>query len=365
MPEDHENNTEEPTDKRLQEAHDRGQFARAPEIGVVAGLITATMVIMIMGKTQALHIAQFSIALFGHLETIDVKMEGIEDWARLGGMMMLGLCTPMLGACALAGVMAGGLQTSFRLTPDVLEPKLDKLNPLSGFQRIFSKDGAVRLLTDSIKFSIVGFLVYGAVQQIMSDPIFYTPVPVHRLGTFIYECTIMLLFRLSLALGTLAGANYLYQRYKIHKELMMSRHEVKEEMKEANGDPAVKAAQRQMARRLLQKQMLASVPTADVVVTNPTHYAVALKYERGKDQAPVVLAKGDAMFAKRIKALALQHEVPMVENKPVARALFKYGQVGSAIPTQLYQAVAEILGYVYRTHRYYFHQLKARRMALS
>ena len=124
----------------------------------------------------------------------------------------------------------------------------------------------------------------------------------------------------------------------------------------------MKGAMRRMARRLMQKQMLSAVPTADVVVTNPTHFAVALKYERGKDKAPVVLAKGDNRFAQRIKAIAAEHGVPVVENKPVARVLFAMGKVGEVIPSELYQAVAEILAVVYRTHRYYFHELKARRL---
>ena len=122
---------------------------------------------------------------------------------------------------------------------------------------------------------------------------------------------------------------------------------------------------RRLARRLLQKQMLSAVATADVVVTNPTHYAVALKYERGKDQAPVVLAKGENRFAQRLKAIAAEHGVPMVENKPVARALFEMGRVGETIPTDVYHAVAEILAVVYRTHRYYFHRLKTRRLEVS
>jgi flagellar biosynthetic protein FlhB len=140
---------------------------------------------------------------------------------------------------------------------------------------------------------------------------------------------------------------------------------VRQERKNSEGDAHVKTAMRRMARRLLQKQMLSAVATADVVVTNPTHYAVALKYERGRDQAPVVLAKGENMFARRIKALAAEHGVPMVENKPVARVLFALGQVGETIPPELYQAVAQILAVVYRTHRYYFHQLKTRRLAAA
>jgi flagellar biosynthetic protein FlhB len=145
---------------------------------------------------------------------------------------------------------------------------------------------------------------------------------------------------------------------------MMTKQEIKEENKAQEGDPRYRQIRRQMARRLLQKQMLSAVPTADVVITNPTHFAIALKYQRGQDKAPVVLAKGERLFAQRIKALAAEHGVPMVENKPVARMLYKYGKVGKPIPAELYRAVAEILAFVYKTHRYYFHQLRARRAAM-
>jgi flagellar biosynthetic protein FlhB len=194
------------------------------------------------------------------------------------------------------------------------------------------------------------------------DPLFSSPVEVAYLGEFLNRATILFLTRLILALGIVASISYAYEKFKTHRDLMMTREEVKEEAKQAEGDTRVKGAMRRMARQLLQKQMLSAVKTADVVVTNPTHFAVALKYERGKDKAPVVLAKGENRFAQRIKALAAENGVPMVENKPVARLLFAMGKVGEAIPAELYQAVAEILAVVYRTHRYYFHRLKARRL---
>jgi flagellar biosynthetic protein FlhB len=218
------------------------------------------------------------------------------------------------------------------------------------------------MVVDLAKCLIVGALIYTGVHDILSDPIFFTPVPVFRLGTFIYDSTLLLFFRLALAMSGLAILHYLFQLKKTEKDLMMTKQEVKDENRQAMGDPNVKMAQRAMARRLMQKQMLADVARADVIITNPTHYAVALKYERGVDSAPVILAKGQNLFAQRIKAIGSKHEVPTVENKPVARALYKFGQVGHPIPAQLYQAIAEILGYVYRTHRYYFHQLKSRRL---
>jgi flagellar biosynthetic protein FlhB len=163
-------------------------------------------------------------------------------------------------------------------------------------------------------------------------------------------------------LAVIAAISYAWEKFKTSKELMMTREEVKDDRRSTEGNQLMKGAMRRMARRLMQKQMLSAVPTADVVVTNPTHFAVALKYERGKDKAPVVLAKGDNRFAQRIKAIAAEHGVPVVENKPVARVLFAMGKVGEVIPSELYQAVAEILAVVYRTHRYYFHELKARRL---
>jgi flagellar biosynthetic protein FlhB len=269
----------------------------------------------------------------------------------------------VLVVSALASVLTGLLQTRFALSPKALEVNLSRLDAVQGMQRIFSKEGAMRLLVDSLKLVIVGALLYSGVQRIINDPIFSSEIEAHQLGTFIYDTTLLLLFRFSLAIGGIATLNYLYQQSKVRKDLMMTKQEVKDEMRSAQGDPVIRALRRQMARRLLQKQMLAAVPTADVIITNPTHFAIALKYERGVDQAPIVLAKGQNAFAMRIKAIAAEHGVPTVENRPVARMLFKFGKVGEAIPAQLYHVVAEILGFVYRTHRYYFHELKQRRLA--
>jgi flagellar biosynthesis protein FlhB len=208
----------------------------------------------------------------------------------------------------------------------------------------------------------LGTALYLGARGLMLDPLFSAPVEAAYLGQFLSHATIIFLSRLILALGFVTAISYGYEKFKTAREMMMTREEVKDERKSAEGNAQAKTAMRRMARRLLQKQMLSSVATADVVVTNPTHFAVALKYERGKDKAPMVLAKGENRFAQRIKALAAEHGVPTVENKPVARMLFSLGKVGEAIPPELYQAVAGILAVVYRTHRYYFHRLKSRRI---
>jgi flagellar biosynthetic protein FlhB len=360
---DQENKTEQATEKRQQEARDEGQIAKAPELQVVAGLLATFAVIFFTGKQTSIQVAEIWTGMFGHLHEVQISSERIAEWTKLAILTFLGLALPVLVVSALASVLVGLLQTRFALTPKALGMKWSRVDPLKGMQRIFSKEGVMRLVTDSLKLGIVGGLLYSAVQQTINDPVFSSEIEVHLIGTFIYETTLRLLFRFSLAIGGVATINYLYQHFKINKDMMMSLQEVKDEMKNSEGDPMIRAMRRQMARRFLQKQMLAAIPTADVVITNPTHFAIALKYERGVDQAPVILAKGENAFAQRIKAIAAANSVPMVENRPVARMLFKFGKVGEAIPAQLYHVVAEILGFVYRTHRYYFHQLKQRRLA--
>ena len=362
MASENDNATEKPTEKKLSESHAKGQFAQAPEIQVVFGLVAAYFVFLFTIDSQSRFMIETVAGVLGNLEKYQIISDFIPQWTTMAFLTMFGLLAPMFLATTIASLLAGGLQTHFKATPEVVGLKFEKLNPVSGFQRVFSKQGLVKLVVDSGKCLIVGGLIYGSVQEILTDPIFHTPVPVHRLGSFLYDSTLALFFRLALAMGGLALLHYIFQLKKTEKDLMMTTQEIKDENRQAMGDPNVKMAQRAMARRLMQKQMLADVPNADVIITNPTHYAVALKYERGVDAAPVVLAKGQNLFAQRIKAIASKHEVPTVENKPVARALFKFGQVGKPIPAQLYQAIAEILGYVYRTHRYYFYQLKSRRL---
>jgi flagellar biosynthetic protein FlhB len=357
------NKTEQPTEKHLREGWEEGKFARTPDLQVAFVLAAAFCVLAFSGRDCCVQISSIAVGILGHLGRGAITAEAIGEWTGIAAKTMLGLMLPVAVACAGAGALAGGLQSHFRLTPKAVGFKFERLNPIAGIGRMFSKQTLAKAGFDVLKLVLVGWVVWTGIKSIMHDPIFAVPVAVNRLGAFMQESASMLFGRCLLVLGGIATLSYLYQIKKTHTEQMMSREEVKEEHKQLEGDPKLKAAMRQMARRLMQKQMLAAVPTADVVITNPTHFAVALKYERGRDKAPIVLAKGAGAFAKRIKELAAEHEVPKVENKPVARMLFKHGKVGQAIPAGLYQAVADILAFVYRTHRYYFHKLKERRAA--
>ncbi len=362
MPEnDKSSKTELPTGKKLQEAYKQGNFAKSPEISVAFVMIGAFITLAFTAKQKAAELSLFSKEILAHLGEFEINHKLAAEGIANGLQATMFLLSPMLMSVMLAAVIAGGLQTGFRLSPKALEARLSKLNPIQGFKKLLSVGSLVQLGVDLLKFAAIGVILFGLIKEIMKDPIFAMPVPAAYLGEFLYETAMIIFVRLMIALAIIAILNYLYQLRKRRSDLMMTKQEVKEENKSAEVDPKVKNAQKQMARRLMQKQMLRSVPTADVVVTNPTHYAIALKYEREKDEAPMILAKGVNLFAKRIIQLADKHGVPRVENKPVARMLYQLGNVGESIPTGLYQVVAKILGHVYRTHRYYFHSLKSRR----
>ena len=359
---DQEQKTEQPTEKRLHEAMERGQFAKSPELSVALTLGAVLGVFALTTQSASRDIANYAVGIFSRFGRTTISAETIP--AEVAGIVLTSghALLPLMLGCVGAALLAGGIQSGFRLSPEAALFKLERLNPVAGFQRVFSKAVFAKAGIDVLKLLAVGTVLYLGARSLLDDPLFSAPVEAAYLGEFLSKSTLLFLSRLLFAVGGVAAVSYAYEKFKTGRELRMTKQEVKDERRNAEGDAHTKAAMRRMARRLMQKQMLSAVATADVVVTNPTHFAVALKYERGKDQAPVILAKGENRFAQRIKALAAEHGVPTVENKPVARLLFAMGKVGETIPANLYQAVAEILAVVYRTHRYYFHRLKARRM---
>ncbi len=358
---DDSSKTFEPSGKKLAEAWENGNFPKAPELGVAFVLLAGYCALAFGMKENVKLLFEVSAYVFANLGALPVTEESVCGMVTEGMAGVAAMLAPMLLGCSVAAVLAGGAQTAFRLSPKVFEPKIEKFNPVTNFKNIFSKQGMVQFLVDLLKFGAVAVILWGAIKQILSDPIFFTPVDIVRVGEFIYNSLLVVLVRLILAISFIGMIHFLYQRWRHHKDLMMTHEEVKQEQKNQDVPQHVKTAQRQAARRLMQKQSLNAVPTADVVVTNPTHYAVALKYERGKDTAPVIVAKGQNLFALKIKEVAKQHGVPTVENKIVARMLYKLGKVGRSIPVELFEVVAQILAHVYRTHRYYFHRLEARR----
>lgn len=358
---DKSSKTEEATPKKRDEAFQEGTFARTGDIGVVFVLIASFIILTFYGKKAPMSVCFLAKDIFTNLKKVNLTEAGVAYLFKQNLLQVFWLLFPLLMACFLGAFIAGALQTGLKLTPKVLHPKWEKVNPVSGFKRLFSVKNYVKGIVDFIKLIIVGVVIYLTLLKIVRHEIFTSPIPINYIALFIYETFIHMLLWLIFTLGIIAVINYFYERSKVNKELMMTKQEVKDERKDQERSPLVRGFQRALARRLLRKQILQQVPLSDVVVTNPTHYAVALKYETGKDLAPIVLAKGENMFAKRIKKIAHLYDVPIVENKPVAKVLFKVGQVGQPIPVSLYQVIADILSHVYKTNKYYFYKLKERR----
>jgi len=234
-------------------------------------------------------------------------------------------------------------------------PNWARLNPVGGLKRIFTLRSAIPGLLGCVRLGAVLLLSYTAIRRVLEDPIFFTSVGVARIAEFLAGSTAKILLRIVGVMALLAALDYAYQLWRTHRDLMMTREEVKEESKSSEGNPQVKGKQRQMRSRYSFRKSLLNVPKADVVVTNPTHLAVALRYDRRRMKAPRVVAKGSRLNALRIRSLAHQFRVPIVENKPLARLLFKYGRVDGEIPAELYVAVAEVLAWVYRVNRYRYY----------
>jgi flagellar biosynthesis protein FlhB len=346
--------TEQPTPRKLEEALKRGQIARSAEVQTVFVLLGGLAALSFAGHETWRTLAGATVAMLGHLHDTSISGSSLQGYAVSGALLVIKCAGPIVLATALAGLLAGAIQNRFNTASEALTPNWNRLNPIEGFKRIFSASAAVPTITALTKLTLIILLTWSEVRNILNDPIFTTSVSVGRLAEFLASTWIRIIFRIGLVLMAIAAADYGYQWWKTHHELMMTREELKDEMKNSEGNQQIKTARRR--RRAAGKaKMLAEVPKADVVVTNPTHLAIALRYDRKTMRAPKIVAKGIRLNAQRIRELAQQHQVPILENKPLARLLFKHGRIGGEVPAQLYAAVAEVLAWVYRVNRYRYY----------
>jgi len=355
MPEHHGEKTEQPTPRRLEEAIKRGQFARSAEVQTVFVLIAALIALRFTGQELWGRLVGAQYMILGHLHDIPISMDVLPGYAIQAAMLLVLCAAPVAVATVAAGLLAGGIQSRFQTASEALEAKWERLNPVSGLQRIFSARSLVPTSVALVKLCIIITLTYSQAKDILGDPIFFSAVDTARIASFMAESSTALIVRVGLALMVIASADYAFQYWQTNRDLMMTRQELKEELKNSEGDPHVKARQKRRRTLKTQRQMLLEVPKADVVVTNPTHFAVALRYDRKTMKAPKIVAKGTRLNALKIREIAAKHQVPSVENKPLARMMFKYGKVGGEIPAQLYAAVAEVLAWVYRVNRYRYY----------
>lgn len=341
-----EERTEAPTPKRREEVRKRGQTARSQDlttaIVLLAGLYTLKL-------TAGLTLDRLSALLVGHILAV-----GALDKTAAPGTSVLGalaaILPPLLGMLAFAAVAASVLQGGFMFVPGLLTPKWERVNPIAGTKRIFSTQGLLLLLKTLAKFLIVATVATSVIRAHRAELAALGATELTPALALLLNLTWELLLKSALAMLALAILDWLWERRRFLQSVRMTKREVQEELRQSEGDPHVRAQQKSRRMRFLQ-QMMRDVRKADVVVTNPTHYAVALKYDPATMAAPIVLAKGQNYLALKIRQLAVDAHVPVVENKPLAKALYQMVPVGKEIPPELYVAVAEVLAFVFRLRR--------------
>lgn len=344
--------TEQPTPRRMEDALKRGQIARSAEVQTAFVLLGALAALTFAGPEIWRQFVSTSVIIFSHLYDTNLTTTALQGFAIAGTLIFLKCAAPIVIGTMAGGLLAGAAQNRFNTASEALTPNWERLNPVTGFQRVFSFRSAVPTLIAIVKFSVIVGLTYSQVKSILNNPIFATAFSVNGLALFLSQTSLQIFLRVSLALLVIAAGDYGYQWWRTHRDLMMTKEELKEEMKNAEGNQLMKGARRRRRRVVSKAKQLAQVPKADVVVTNPTHIAVALRYDRKTMRAPKVVAKGIRINAQSIREIAAKYQVPIVENKPLARMLFKHGRIDGEIPAQLYAAVAEVLAWVYRMNRY-------------
>jgi len=342
--------SEEPTPHRLREAREKGQVAKSREITVAFVLLLCYFMFRFMGQFMWANLMDTARAIFSLIpeanKNFSLSFAMYILVIGLRGMAMAVL--PIFAAAFFSTFFAEAVQTGFLFAFDPLSPKIERVNPLEGFKKMFSMQGLVELVKSILKIVIVFYIAwYAAKDDLPYIIILIQAQPWDALalgGSIAYKIAL----RVGLFYIAIAILDYLYRRWEYMRNLRMTKQEVKEEYKRLEGDPMVKQRMRDLQRQVSQQRMMAAVPQADVVVTNPTHVAVALKYAPEKMKAPLLLAKGLRKQAEQIKAIAEKYEISIVENEPLARSIYRTTKVSREIPKELYQAVAEILAYVYK-----------------
>lgn len=352
---DQESKTEEATPRKLQDARKKGDFARSPDVAAALSLGGAVAVLLIGGGHFSSQIAE---DLLPFIARPHAMLGGLEAGAGVEiGMQALKAVTPFLAFLMLA-VMLGGVvgnlaqSQGFILTTEKLKPKWSTVSPLSGFKRIFGPDGLVQFLKTFLKLVAIGAVCWWVLKPHIREfenmaamsPMAILPLAMRLAGELFLAALVFL--------GLTAGGDYIWQRIRFARRMRMTKQEYKDDFKQSEGDPHVKAKLRQVRMQRSRQRMMQAVPGATVVVTNPTHYSVALRYEPDEgDAAPVCVAKGVDALALRIREMAREHDVPVVENVPLARALYASVDVDEIIPRDHFEAAAKVIGFVMQQRR--------------
>ncbi|MCR4651362.1 MAG: flagellar biosynthesis protein FlhB [Lachnospiraceae bacterium] len=350
---DGEEKTEPATAKKLEDARKEGQVAKSKEIANCLGLLTAFLVLKFWtGQMGTRFIGNFEF-VYNRIPEIASLVGGTSPTAGLNNMIRQSMLTIViiLAPIMLIGFMVAFVsdlvQVKWQPTAKPLQPKFSKINPINGFKRIFSVNSLVELVKSLAKILLVVYVVYSYIKDKTGILYILYSVSLTEGVALVGKTVTDLGIRVSAIYVIIALLDFAYQKYKFNKDMKMTKQEIKEEYKNIEGNPEIKSRIRQRMREVSMRRMMQSVPKADVVITNPTHYAIAVQYDTDIAPAPVVLAKGADYLAQRIKDIAKDNEIEIVENKPLARMLYANVEVGEQVPPELYQAVAEVLAFVY------------------
>lgn len=348
--EDRGEKTEEATQQRREEFRKRGQVAQTRELASVFAIFGTILMMWLFGQFFLQQMQEIFRTSLGE-QLVAAARQG--EWigaVKFAGAKLALLLAPVLGIYFVISIASSVVQVGFLYNEEALEFRLERLDPVQGFRRIVSLKALFEGGKSLLKLIVVGSVMWMLLRKEMAVLPRLVEFSMEQLLVYVGNMAFKLLLGVGVLMAVLAGLDFLFQRWDLEKEMMMSKQEVKEEMKSREGDPMVRARIKRAQRELANKRMMSDVPKADVIITNPTHIAIALKYDENM-VAPRILAKGADLIAEKIKSIAREHNIPIVENKPLARTIFKTLKIGQQIPRELYTAVAEVLAYVFRIKR--------------
>jgi flagellar biosynthetic protein FlhB len=343
--------TEEPTPKRLEQAREKGDIVYSPEVGAALSLIAATGIVAFLSGPILADLARSLVGFISMPDQLSAEPASLRAISASLALKLLGVFALAAVALASAGLAARYVQDRPTFTAQRMTPKLEKLDPVQGFKRVFGKAAVAAFLKSLAKLFIVGAALAWALWPRDAQLERIALLDPSALLPFVKERVVSMMLALAAAAAVIAAADYAATRQSYMQRMRMSRREVKEELRQSEGDPLVKAKLRQIRTERARRRMLQNVPNASVVITNPTHYAVALRYVQGETPAPICLAMGVDAVAQRIREAAEEHDIPIVEDPPLARALFATAEIDRPIPKEQYEAVAKVIGFVMRLAR--------------
>ena len=347
--ENQQERTETATPKRREEARKKGQVPKSIELNTAIILFVIFLFIHFYKGYFLEKTIYYGKLIFENIGSTYISPDNVQGYANLVLVKGAILIAPIIVILFGVALLVNFSQVGIFFTVEPMMPKWSKINPLSGLKRIFgSKRSLVELVKGIFKIIVIGYIGYSSIRSVVQDYVILMDKDVYNILIFIANATFSVGLKIAVALLILAIFDFMFQRYEHERNIKMSKHEVRQELKQMEGDPLIKSRIRSIQRDMARKRMMAEVPEADVVITNPTFLAVALKYAPKEMSSPVVIAKGARLIAEKIRDSAKERNIPIVENKPLAQALYKSCDVGSEIPEEFFQAVAEILSYVYK-----------------